>query len=308
MSCMHIRNLDLNLLVVADALFRHKNASKAALDLGLTQSAVSHALARLRDYFKDPLFVRASKGVLPTEFARGIQADLAELLRRAELLASKKTAFDPSRAKGRITLSTTDYTEVVLLPLLLPIMRREAPGIQISIRPTQGDLPKGELEAGKVDLAIAGFYQKIPEGFFRSKLFTDSFRVAACSKNTRFGSKLSIDDYYSAGHALITLRGDFRDDLTRKVRNKKQERQIVYGSYSFTGLAWVLQSSDLLLTAPSLLLSRYREYFPLRIWEGPIELGKIEIQMIWHAQTHDDPLRQWFRTKLKSVCQKLPSS
>lgn len=301
----HIRNLDLNLLVIADALYRHKNVSKAAQDLGVTQSAVSHALARLRTHFHDPMFVRTSKGVAPTAFARGIQSDLNEVLQKAELLASRKTEFSVKEAQGRITITTTDYVEAVVMPILLPIMRDEAPGLQISIRPTLGELPKRELEEGKSDLAIAGFYSNLPEGFYQSKLFTDHFRVAASKENTRFGTRLTTEDYYSASHALITLQGDFRDDLSRKVGNKKQERQIVYGSYSFTGMAWALQSSDILLTAPSLLLERYSDYFPLRIWEGPIDMGKIDIRLVWHDQTHEDPIRKWFRARLQSVCSTL---
>jgi DNA-binding transcriptional LysR family regulator len=218
---MHIKNIDLNLLVVADALFKHKNVSRAAHDLGLSQSALSHALGRLRTQFKDPFFVRTSKGVMPTEFARSIHPEIIEIIRRAQQLATHKTAFLPIHAKGRITLATSDYVESVVMPRLLPILHKEAPGLQISLRPTAGELPKKELEEGKIDLAIAGFYRQLPEGFYQSKLFTDEFRVASAKSSAQFGPQLSREDYYSARHALITLQGDFHDDLSQKIGKKK---------------------------------------------------------------------------------------
>ena len=307
---MHINAADLNLLAVAAALYRTRNVSKAAQELGLSQSAVSHALARLRHQFKDPLFVRTSKGVAPTEFARAMQNDLMELVNRAELLINRKSSFDPREARGRITIASTDYMEVTLLSRLIPVLEKEAPHVQLSLRPTVGDLPKRELEEGKIDIAIAGFYGKLPEGFYQTKVGTDTFHCAvredhpivkAIGKGTN-KNHLTNAEYFAAKHALITLRGDFQDDITDPSSRKKRGREIVYGSYSFTGIAWVLRNSDLILTAPTLLLKRFKEFVPIRIFEPPADLGKIELQMVWHLQTHEDPLRAWFRGVLKKVC------
>ncbi|MEK6579403.1 MAG: LysR family transcriptional regulator, partial [Bdellovibrionota bacterium] len=304
---LHIKNLDLNLLLVAGALYRHKNVSRAALDLGLSQSAVSHALARLRVQFENPLFVRTSRGVSPTALARRMQNDILDLIHRAEQLGSHRTEFDPSKASDRITITSTDYFEAIVVPRLLAEIHRAAPNLTVSIRPTLGDIPKGDLETGKVDLAVAGFYSKLPEGFYQAHLASDTFQVAAAKRNSKYGAKLSIEEYFSANHALITLQGDFHDDIKHRVGSKHLKRQIIYGSYSFTGMAWVLQESNMLLTAPSLLLKQYQRYFPLRVWDGPIDLGKIDIKMIWHSQTHEDPLRKWFRAKLKAAFRVAPS-
>lgn len=302
MNMVHISAIDLNLLGIASALYRHRNVSKAAQELGLSQSAVSHALARLRDQFGDPMFVRTSKGVAPTEFARTIQTELLDVVHKSELLLNRKKAFDPKEARGRITLATTDYFEAVVFPKLQPILAREAPGLQISVRPTVGELPKRDLEEGKIDLAVAGFYSDLPEGFYKGKLFKDSFGAATRKNHSTIRTRLTVDDYFAAQHALITLQGDFRDSMMTQVGKKKLTREIVYGTYSFTGIAWVLEKSDLVLTAPSLLLKQYQRFFPIQIWPCPVDLDPIEMQMIWHAQTHDDPLRAWFREKLRKVC------
>ncbi len=302
---MNIRNVDLNLLVVADALYRHRNVSKASVELGLSQSAVSHALSRLRAYFDDPLFVRASKGVLPTEFARGIQAELVDLVHRADRLVSRRAAFDPAEARGRITFATSDYIESVVMPKLQALLAREAPGLQLSVRPTGGELPKRGLEEGSLDLAIAGFYEGLPEGFYRTKLFSDGFACATCKDHPTIRDRLTADDFFDARHALITLTGDFKDKITSVIGKKRRDRRIVYGSYSFTGIAWVLEEADFVLTAPALLIHQFEPHFPIRVWKPPIDLGRIEIQMVWHEQTHRDPLRAWLRGRLKEVCAKL---
>jgi DNA-binding transcriptional LysR family regulator len=302
---MQLRNVDLNLLVIADALYRHRNVSRAATELGLSQSAVSHALARLRKDFDDPLFVRTAKGVLPTEFARSIQADLVELVQRADRLLNRRAAFDPAVARGRIVFSTTDYVEVVLMPKLLKTLAREAPGLQVSIRPTGGELPKRGLEEGSVDLAIAGFYENLPEGFYQAKLFSDTFSSATRKGHPIVRDRLGIDDFFALEHALITLSGDFKDKITTLVGKKRRERRIVYGSYSFTGLAWVLAEADFVLTAPTLLIEAYAQHFPIKAWKCPIDVGSIDLQMVWHEQTHRDPLRVWLRARIKDVCAKL---
>jgi DNA-binding transcriptional LysR family regulator len=303
MKFMHIRSADLNLLVVAGALYRHKNVSRAAEELGLSQSAVSHALTRLRDQFNDPLFVRTAKGMAPTEYARKIQADVLEILNRSELLLRQQSVFTPIEAEGRITIASTDYFEVLVMPKLQEVLAREAPLLQLSLRPTRGELPKKDLEDGSIDFAVAGFFKNLPEGFYQSKLFSDEFRCATGEKHRLFKAKqLSRDDYYAARHALITLQGDFRES------SKGQERKIVYGTYSFTSMAWVLQNSDLLLTAPALLLKEYQKFFPLRVWENPVPRPGIDIRIIWHLQTHEDPLRSWVREQIKRICKTLSVS
>jgi len=297
---MHISQIDLNLLKVAAAIYKSRNVSKAALDLGLSQSAVSHALSRLRAQFQDPMFVRTAKGIAPTEFARSIQSELLDLVHRVELLANRKEKFDPKEIKSRIILATTEYFELVVMSGLQNKISFEAPNLQISVRPTLGDLPRRELEDGKVDLAIAGFYKDLPEGFYQAKLFSDTF---SCATRQNHGlKKLGVQEYFDSNHALITVQGDFRDRAEYGTGKKKRTRHFTYGTSSFASLAWILQETDLVLTAPTLLLKKYAEFFPMKIWPCPVDIGSIDVRMLWHAQTHDDPLRIWFRNQLRDRC------
>jgi DNA-binding transcriptional LysR family regulator len=285
---------------VAASLYKHRNVSRAALDLGLSQSAVSHALSRLRDQFNDPMFVRTAKGIAPTEFARSIQAELLDLVQRVELLANRREKFDPQEIRDRITLSTTEYFELAVMAKLQSQIMKKAPRLQLSMRPTMGELPKRDLEDGKIDLAVAGFYSDLPEGFFQTSLYSDTFSCALRQNHPI--KKWGLQEYFEAEHALITLQGDFKDEISTGTGRRKKARHLAYGTFSFTSLAWILQETNLVLTAPTRLLKSYQKFFPIQLRPSPVDLGSIEIRMVWHAQTHQDPLHRWFREQLKANC------
>lgn len=267
--------------------------SKTAAELGMSQSAVSHALTKLRDHFNDPLFVRVSKGMAATTLAKELRESIEALTQQGRDLAQKSEKFDPKKAKGRITIATTDMLEIIIMPSLLKRIRKEAPGLQISIRPTGGELPKTELENGTFDIGLAGFYKNLPEGFYQRKALDVDFSTAFRKNHSTIKGPMNATEFYESDHALITLQGDFKDTFTKK-------RNFVYGSYSFTGIAWTLASTDLVLTAPTLLLEKYKEYFPIIIQKTPVEIPKVEVRMVWHALTHKDPLQMWFRDLLKT--------
>lgn len=284
--------LDLNLLYIAESLYRTLNVSKTAIELGMSQSAVSHALAKLRYHFGDPLFVRVSKGMAPTDLAKELRSSIEAFSQQGRDLAQKKESFDPKKAKGRIVIATSDMFEILLMPSLLKKIQKLAPDLQVSIRPTGPDLPKEELENGSVDIALAGFFKNVPEGFYQRKVLDVHFSTAYRKNHTTIKKPLTAKEYFEKSHALITIQGDFKDNFSRK-------RKFSYGTFSFTGMAWTLASSDFVLTAPTLLLEKYREYFPITIQKCPIEIPKAEIRMVWHGITHKDPIRQWFRELLK---------
>ncbi|QDK38610.1 LysR family transcriptional regulator [Bdellovibrio sp. NC01] len=299
------KTLDLNLLIVAESLYRTLNVSKTAQELNVTQSAISHGLNKLRLHFDDPLFVRASKGMTLTETAKRLKPQIEALVHQAQALTQDSEKFDPLKAQDRITIATTDYVEILVMPAILKRLKEEAPHLQISIRPTKGEFPKTELEDGTYDFAIAGFYKNLPEGFYETKVLEETFSTAYRKKHPLIRGELKANQFYELDHSLITLQGDFKDSLATKASGKTKLRHIVYGSYSFTGMAFVLAQSDVVLTAPTLLLEKYKEYFPIQVQPTPVPMGTITLRMLWHSRTHKDPLRLWFRNLLKSEFAKL---
>ena len=298
--------LDLNLIVVLDALLRHQNVSKSAKELNLTQSAVSHALARLRTQLHDPLFVRVGKGLVATEFALALQPDVTAFITQALKVTKGAQAFDPALATGRLLISSTDYFEAVAGPLIFARVQEEAPQIQLAFRPASGTFPKELLESGECDIAVGGYFREIPTSFYKQKLFSDPYEVCFRKGHPLDGKKLTEKLYYQAEHTKLTLKGNFQDQFTDSRNRKEQHRDFKYGSGNFSNLLLVVCDTDLLLTAPSGLLKIYRKHMNIQIHDCPVDVKPLEIEMAWHALKHQNPLNQWFRKVIKDVCSTLP--
>ncbi|MEQ1506728.1 MAG: LysR family transcriptional regulator [Myxococcota bacterium] len=286
---------DWNLIRVLATIDRTRSVTGAARALGMSQSAVSHALGRLREALGDPLYVRVARGVTPTPFAAAIADDVRALEARADALFRRRAPFDPTRATGRITIATTDYFDVVAAPRLLTTLAREAPGVTLSIRPTGDALPSEALEAGWVDLAIAGFYRDLPDGYYSAHLFDDPLRSAVGSNRPVPADPAA---FLAARHALVTLRGDFADGLADALG---APRTFAYGTYSFTAIAFAVAEADLCVTAPSRLLDRLAAQFPLTLFDPPVPVEPIRVRMVWHGRTHADPLHAWFRDQVRAA-------
>lgn len=297
--------LDLNLLYIAESLYRTLNVSKTAKELNVTQSAISHALSKLRDHFDDALFVRASKGMTLTDTAKKLRPKIQGLIAQASSLCEPNEVFDPLKIERRITIAASDYVEVLVMPQILARLKKEAPLLQISFRSTQGAFPKEQLEDGTHDIAIAGFYKDIGEGFFTTRLFEDGYSTAYRKNHSVIRGKIKPAQFYDLDHALVTLQADFKDNFERKINGKLMSRNIVFGTYSFTSLAWTLSKTDLVLSAPTKLLKKYQEYFPIIVEETPVPLPSIQMRMVWHARNHKDPVSVWFRDVLKEEFDKL---
>jgi len=209
-----LAKLDLNLIVVLRALDEFRHVTRAAAHLGVSQSAVSHALGRLRQTFGDNLYVKTPNGMVPTPKAEALARQVAPLVGSIGKILLQEEAFSPSTIKRVFRIQTTDLIEALLLPTVTRMGVDEAPGLQVSFSNVGFSLPRVELEQGKIDLAIAGFFGKLPPGFYRQALTEDSFmccvhKSSPMAKN----KKLGLSAYCAASHVLIAPGGN----LTGKV-------------------------------------------------------------------------------------------
>jgi DNA-binding transcriptional LysR family regulator len=302
----NIRTIDLNLLVIFGALCAEKNTTKAANRLGLSQPAVSHALSRLRDQLKDPLFVRASRGLVATKRALELEGPVLKLLSQLDEVLVGPNDFDPLKSQSTFRIATTDYFELVALPKILMVLEREAPGITILSRPTLGSLPKTELENGEYDLAIAGFYGDLPEGFVKQKVFDDDFVCVSRTDHPRVKKKtLSLAQYAEEKHILISPQGDMKSKSQDLLAKKGLHQQFRAGVASFLSPGWILTTTNFLLTCPRKLAKSYEKYLPVVIYELPIEIPRIQVIQVWHERSHRDAAHSWFRQVIHKVCQEL---
>lgn len=302
----NIKNIDLNLLLVFSALCRERNTTRTAEVLGLSQPAISHALARLREQFGDPLFVRASRGLVPTAYALELEGPVRSILQQIEQVISTPNVFDPAKATNTFRIATTDYFEQVVFPSLLKRVEKEAPHITLISRPTSGELPKMELESGSYDLAIAGFYSQLPENFLKQKLFEDIFTCVARKGHPRINKKkLSLEHYANEKHLLISVHGDMKAKTQNILASKGLQQHFTSGVASFLSPGWIIAETDLLLTCPTQLAQSYEKYLPINLYDIPFEMPKIQVVQVWHERSHKESAHTWLRKLIWEVCSEL---
>ena len=201
---MNLKNIDLNLLVYLDVLLLKQNVTRAAESLGISQPAMSNGLQRLRKLFSDPLLVRTSNGMTPTERALQLQPMIRSIVASIEKAVESHRAFDASRADRVFRISVSDYSEATVVPSLLRRMRLEAPNISLDIL-TPSDVSFHDLENGNVDMVINRF-DALPDSLHQRTIWRDGFCCLVSSKNP-IRHDFSLDSYLDASHIWVSKTG-----------------------------------------------------------------------------------------------------
>ncbi|EKE69476.1 LysR family transcriptional regulator [Gallaecimonas xiamenensis] len=303
---MNIKSKNLNLLLLFRVIFEERNLSAAAQRLAMSQPAVSHALKRLRQDFNDPLFVRHARGMVPTPLALAVAPRINEILRCSEQLFEGLVAEDFSQVEGTFVIATTDIVEQSLMPLLLPKVQAKAPGLTLSCRGLQGQLPKAALEQGGADLAIAGFFGDLPGELHQQALFEDHFVVLASRSNRQLQKGLDLNTYVASRHLITSLKGDLKGLVDQALAAKGLRRHIAAAYASFLAPASALVGSDLLLTCLSQVARQAVLSQPdLQMLPCPLDLPRVQFQQVWHPRSHQDPLHRWLRQWVHQCSQAL---
>jgi len=292
---MDTKRVDLNLLVALDALLDERNVTRASDRLGLSQPALSSALARLRVVLRDPLFIRAQRGLVPTARAVELAPSVKRIVQEAQDLL-RPLAFDPATASGQFTIATTDYMQATLVVPLLEKLRSSAPGLTMVIRSLElTDIP-ARLERADLDLGIT-----IPEfaaAELRSRLLYRERYVGAARKgHPIFRNDVSVEALCTYPHALIAPRGGVpRGPVDDALAAMGHRRTIALAAPNFLILPYALQRTDLLVVAPERLLRRMKR--ELRLFEVPMQLAKFSVIAVWHPRVQNEPRHRWIRQQL----------
>ncbi len=201
---MNLSRIDLNLLVFLDALLRERNVTRAAQKLGMSQPALSSGLKRLRELFHDPLLIRTSEGMVPTERAQELEPLVREILANVEKAVTPEEAFDPATSDRVFRIMASDYAEMTLLPSLLAHLRNQAPGIVLDIL-TPSDVSFNDVELGKVDMVINRF-DSMPQSFHQGVVWRDTFSCVLPASNP-ISENLTLENYLSAHHIWVSKTG-----------------------------------------------------------------------------------------------------
>lgn len=291
---MELRDIDLNQLVLFQQLMVERRVSRVADNLGLTQPAVSNALAKLRRQFADDLFVRTPSGMVPTPFAEQLAEPVGYALAMIHGGLNQQTRFAPATAKRSVTIGMTDIGEIVFLPRLVEHLSREAPGVTLNtVRNTAVNV-RDDMESGKVDLAI-GLLPQLKSGFFQRRLFRQRY-VCLFRRGMYAGKKkLTLADFRAAEHLVVVSAGTGHGKVDELLQRAGIDRLVRLTVPHFVGVGHILQGTNLVATVPERLAQELAEPFGLTYLPHPIKLPEIAINAFWHAKVHRSPANQWLR-------------
>jgi DNA-binding transcriptional LysR family regulator len=291
---MELKDIDLNLLVVFDQLLAERRVSKVADRLGLSQPAVSNALARLRKLTGDTLFLRTTRGMEPTPYAQQMAEPVAQALGMIHSAVNQKTSFDPATARRAFTVGMTDIGEIYFLPALMEELARAAPGVTMStVRNTNVNL-RDEMEAGHIDLAI-GLLPQLKAGFFQRRLFKQRY-VCMFRKGHRLDKRrVSLAEFSSADHVVVVSEGTGHGKVDELLERSGVARNVRLTVPHFVAVGHLLHQSDMVATVPERLAQALVEPFELAYVSHPASLPEIAINLFWHAKYNKDPANEWLR-------------
>ena len=291
---MNVRDVDLNLLRVFDAVLRERGVTPAAAGLGLTQPAVSNALSRLRGLFGDPLFVRTPSGMDATPFARELAEPVRQALALLESALAHGPGFDPPSATRAFRFYMSDLGQIEFLPPLIERVQQHAPGVRLEAVALDVEDIAGALAAGALDLAV-GFLPGLGPPVRRQALFRDPYLCLMRADHPI--ASLTKKKFAEASHALVSYRGGHRV-IEEALERAGLARKIALRVPHFTVVPMVLERTDLILTLPARVARVFERRGKLKSLPPPVPIPPAEVAVHWHERFETDPGNRWLREQI----------
>ncbi len=301
MQNINLAGVDLNLLVLFDVLMAERNVTRAAGRVGLTQPAASHALARLRDLFKDPLFVRTPKGMAPTALAIEAAGPIRAALDQIRDVLSSEQVFDAAQSDRVFTIGFSDYAAFLILPGLLENIERRASNIRLVVRNTNHVSGLSMIDAGEAELIVGNFpdpSQHMSEDF----LCMEEFVCAGRRDHPDLIDHLDIETYLGLRHLHVSLKGEPHGYLDDFIRSRGLHRNVVVTVGHFLVAPFLLASTDAIATEPRRILEPLGKLLNLKLTRPPIDFPPFKVTQIWHKRYDTDQGHQWLRNLTRDIC------
>jgi len=311
---MNIGRIDLNLLTYLDVLLREKNVTRAANQLGISQPAMSNSLRRLRVMFDDPLLVRTSEGMTPTERAEQLKPVIRNVLSTVDKVVQPQKSFDANGSERVFRIMASDYAESTLVRPILRRLRQEAPGIILDIM-TPSDVSFLDVEQGKVDMAINRF-DEIPESFHQQTIWSDSFSCLFSVDNPILHD-FTLDSYLQAQHIWVSKTGmgvgvgmnpgdvQHLGWVDEALTRMKRKRRISVFTRHYQAAMLLAEEKDLIVTIPARAARMQKNNPRLMIKPPPFSIPSIDLKMAWSPLLHHNPAHQWMRRLIVSIGREL---
>lgn len=294
-SEVELRRLDLNLLLVFSAVWRERSVARAAGRLYLGPSAVSMALARLREAVGDPLFVRTPAGMEPTPRAEALWVAIEPALAAIEA-AVRPAGFDPAVAELTIRFGAPDDLEFALVPRLLERLAEEAPGVRLSVRPSDFRALADRLDRGDAELMLSALPERGLEARHRTRILHDeTFAVLHHAKRLGRTGPLDLAVYLATPHAMVSIDGVPRSGLDDQLAALGHARRVAVTVAHFPTLPHILRRRALLANVPATAARLMAAEHGLEVHPPPFDPGTFSLGLAWHARTDADPAQAWFR-------------
>lgn len=311
---MNLERVDLNLLIYLDVLLREKNVTRAAEHLGITQPAMSNILKRLRDVFNDPLLIRSSEGMTPTERARDLQPLIREALDGLNQIFESQEDFRPRSSARVFRIMAADYAEATLIPALAKAMRTESPNVVLDFL-TPSDVTYRDMEQGKVDMALNRFTE-IPQSFHQVNVWKDTFSCLV-HRDSPIAENFNLKTYLEAEHIWVSKTGmgvgfGMNPDqagglgwIDQALGRLGRKRKIAIFTRHYQMPALLAENADLIATLPTRVARLQLSNPRLVIKEPPFHIPEFELKMAWSPLLHHNAAHRWLRQLIMFTAQQI---
>ncbi len=289
---MRFKGLDLNLLLALDVLLEERSVSRAAQRLNISQPALSASLARLREYFGDPLLVPQGRRMIPTSDALAMQEEIRHILDRVDLVIARSTSFDPANSRRSFRICASDYLTVVLFPQFIPAIAREAPLIGIDLIPPSTEAQTA-LERGELDLLLTP-EEHCVAGHPAELLFEERHVVAGWKDSPLFASEITEKGFLAAGHIAVRIGGANRASFAEThLGDRSQARRIEIIASSFTSVPDLLVGTNRLAVMHERLARVMAQRLPIAWQELPFTFPPMREMIQFNRARKEDAGLAW---------------
>ena len=297
---MLLRNIDLNLLVVLDALLTEKHVTRTGVRLHLSQPAISHSLNKLRVLLDDPLLIRQGNEVVLSALAQDLQAPLKEILGQIETLLGQSIDFVPADSQRTLRIAMSDYGAAIVLPKLLVQLRAQAPGTSLVVIQ---DSRLGMLEQvgqGRIDLAI-GVFPAPGADICTEVLFEETFTCLLDRRSLPENGVLDLDSYLARPHLLVSMDGNTRGEVDNVLRARGLKRRVAVNVPHWGTAPGMIADTDLILTVATRTLTNVPFGDTLVAMAPPLTVAPFNYVQAWHNRFNQDPAHRWLRELVRQV-------
>jgi DNA-binding transcriptional LysR family regulator len=304
---MRYQRIDLNLLIALDVLLAERNVTRAAERMHMTQSAMSGVLARLREYFDDPLLVPLGRTMRLTPRAESLAQPVRDILVKVDSTLGVRPEFDPATAQRHFVIIASDYVSNVLLAEVLRRVAQAAPGLTFDIRPTGTGMAQ-DLDQGRVDFLVTPAHLTVAD-HPQAVLFEDSHQVIACAQHPELQAGLTLEQYRSLGHVVYQNEQGNNPWFEQWYANEHgNTRRVEVVTNGFTLMPRFIVGTRRIATVQTRLAIQFEQAMAVRLYPPPLATPRLTEVLQWHRYRDEDPGVRWVREQIAEVAEKLPAA